>query len=236
MATDGWQLRMVGLGLPFGIIAGFGAYTAVAAFLHAGEQPDRTDLPRQMLIIALLAALAAHYLEIHFGIAIGATRTTFWVFTAVLMLIGMRQLAVMPAELTLVAEEAAPEPVAPSPTGKRGKQAARQAPAPRRRAPVSNAARLPKTVMTDVLVFLTFVYIYSTNATGLTNPGSVLFESAFVRPNNALIPPIFVLMLFTWLVAAIIGLAEESMSQRRAPAMGWWWAGLGLHALVVWGA
>ena len=236
MATDGWQLRMVGLGLPFGIIAGFGLYTAVAAFLHAGEQPDRTDLPRQMLIIALLAALAAHYLEIHFGIAIGATRTTFWVFTAVLMLIGMRQLAVLPAELSLVAEETAPEPVAPQPTGKRGKQAARQAQAPRRRAPVSTAARLPKTVMTDVLVFLTFVYIYSTNATGLTNPGSVLFESAFVRPNNALIPPIFVLMLFTWLVAAVIGLAEESMGQRRAPAMGWWWTGLGLHALVVWGA
>ena len=86
--------------------------------------------------------------------------------------------------------------------------------------------------MTDVLVFLTFVYIYSTNATGLTNPGSVLFESAFVRPNNALIPPIFVLMLFTWLVAAVIGLAEESMGS-VAPAMGWWWTGLGLHARRV---
>jgi len=233
MAADGWQMRMIGLGLPFGIIVGFGLYTAVAAFLHAGEQPDRSDLPRQMLIIALLAALAGHYLEIHFGIAIGATRTTFWVFTAVLMLIGMRQLAVKPAELALVAEETAPEPIAPS--GKRGKQAGRPVQIPRRRSVISTAARLPRTVMIDVLVFLTFVYIYSTNANGLANPGSVLFESAFVRPQNALIPPVFTLMLFTWLVAAIVGLVEESLSQRRAPTTRWWWTGLGLHALVVWG-
>jgi hypothetical protein len=43
-----------------------------------------------MLVIALLTAIVAHYLEIHFGIAIGATRTSFWVFTAMLMVAGMR--------------------------------------------------------------------------------------------------------------------------------------------------
>jgi len=236
MATDEWQIRMIGLGLPFGVIAGFGLYTVVAAFLHAGEQPDRSDLPRQMLIIALLAALAAHYLEIHFGIAIGATRTTFWVFTAVLMLVGMRQVAVKPAELSRVAEDAAPEPVAPTPSSKRGKPAGRQPQVLRRRSVLSTAARLPRTVMTDVLIFLTFVYIYSTNAAGLANPGSVLFESTFVRPQSALIPPIFTLMFFTWLVAVVVGLVEESLSQRRAPAARWWWTGLGLHALVVWGS
>ena len=117
MATDAWELRMAGLGLPFGIIAGFGLYVAVAAFLHAGEPPERSDLPRQMLIIALLSALAAHYLEIHFGIAIGATRTTFWVFTAGLMHTGRRPLAVMRAEMSVLPGEANREAAEPGPRG-----------------------------------------------------------------------------------------------------------------------
>jgi tetratricopeptide (TPR) repeat protein len=244
MATDGWQLRMAGIGLPFGIVTGFGAYTALAAFLHAGDKPDRADLPRLMMVIALLTAIVAHYLEIHFGIAIASTRTHFWVFTAVLMLVGMRLVPASPAGLVMTAPQAIPEPATihtistASTTGKRGKvgKAAPATPVRRPRA-AHGVVRLPRTVLTDVLVFLTFVYIYSTNANGLADPTRILGESIFFNPKTgAGSPAIFFLMLFTWLVAATIGLAEESLAQRRAPNVSWWLTGLGLHAAVVWGA
>lgn len=235
MAFDGWQLRMAGLGLPFGIVTGFGAYTALAAFLHAGDRLDRADLPQLMMVIALLTAIVAHYLEIHFGIAIGATRTHFWVFTAVLMLIGMRLLSVLPASLT-IAEEGK-EAASASPTGRRGRESKAGASARRMRAINAGTPRLPRTVMTDALIFLTFVYIYTTNAVGLADPVRILSESIFVNPKTGTTSPaIFFLMLFTWLVAATVGLAEESLAERRAPGLGWWLTGYALHAGVVWGA
>ena len=46
-------------------------------------------LARQLLIITLVATIAAHFTEIHFGIAIAATRTYFWVYTALLLVLGM---------------------------------------------------------------------------------------------------------------------------------------------------
>lgn len=235
MAFDDWQLRMAGLGLPFGIVTGFGAYTALAAFLHAGDKLDRGDLPRLMMVIALLTAIVAHYLEIHFGIAIGATRTHFWIFAAVLMLIGMRLLPVLPADLAVAEEGGEASPA--SPTGKRGRQSKTPASARRMRTASAGVPRLPRTVMTDVLIFLTFVYIYTTNATGLADPVRILSESIFVNPKTgATSPAIFFLMLFTWLIAATVGLAEESLGQRRAPGLGWWVTGYALHAGVVWGA
>ena len=87
---DAGQLRLFGVAMPFGVIAGIGIYVSIAAFLHGDDAPDRAELPRQMLIIAMLAAIVAHYLEIHFAIAIGATRTHFWVLLATMMVIGMR--------------------------------------------------------------------------------------------------------------------------------------------------
>jgi tetratricopeptide (TPR) repeat protein len=237
MAADGWQLRMAGLGLPFGIITGFGSYTALAAFLHAGVKPDRSDLPRLMIIIALLTAVVAHYLEIHFGIAIGATRTHFWILIAVLMLVGMRLLPVLQHTPTANAESDFPAAESPAPPARRSKAGTQP---PSRRAAQTQApplGRLPRTVLTDVLIFLTFVYIYLTNAAGLTDSSRILSDSIFVDPKTGGTgPAIFFLMLFTWLVAAVLGLAEESLAQHRPPRIGWWLTGLGLHAAVVWGA
>jgi hypothetical protein len=132
---------MAGLGLPFGIITGFGSYTALAAFLHAGVKPDRSDLPRLMIIIALLTAVVAHYLEIHFGIRIGATRTHFWILIAVLMLVGMRLLPVLQNTPTANTESDFLAAESPAPPARRGKAAT---PPPSRRAR-PDAGSLPRT-------------------------------------------------------------------------------------------
>jgi tetratricopeptide (TPR) repeat protein len=92
--------------------------------------------------------------------------------------------------------------------------------------------------MTDLMIFFTLVFIYSSNPTGKSNPFSVLFGSITTRMDNGVSvfsPGLLLLMFFSWLMAGVIGLAVEALRQRRAPGPGWWIKGLGLHAAVIWG-
>jgi tetratricopeptide (TPR) repeat protein len=96
---------------------------------------------------------------------------------------------------------------------------------------------LPATTMTDLLVFLTAVFLFTTNAQQLTAPLSILFSSVFQRNEGGQIiasPAIFFMLLFTWLVAATLGLVATALQQRRTPELSWWLRGYGFHALVVW--
>ncbi|MEZ4559469.1 MAG: hypothetical protein R2854_24045 [Caldilineaceae bacterium] len=74
--------RYLGVAVPAGLEAGLVLYIMIAPFLHPSASPDRADTPRQLLLIAVLSTIAAHFVEIHFGIAIVATRTYFWILTA----------------------------------------------------------------------------------------------------------------------------------------------------------
>ncbi|MGA9348225.1 MAG: tetratricopeptide repeat protein [Anaerolineae bacterium] len=104
--------KFVGVGLPLGIALGLAGYLVVSAIVfysraqeqeskRAGEQGGKgadLQLPTsnfqpptsnlQFLLIALVSALLAHFVEIHFGIAIAATRTYFWVYTALMVATG----------------------------------------------------------------------------------------------------------------------------------------------------
>src|SRR5262245_47168196 len=44
----------------------------------------------QILMMALIGAIIGHFAEIQFAIAIGSTRTYFWIFSALLVLLGYR--------------------------------------------------------------------------------------------------------------------------------------------------
>jgi tetratricopeptide (TPR) repeat protein len=57
----------------------------------APEQPGDTQCWQRddLLLIALLAAVMAHFIEIHVGIAIAATRLFFWLYAAVAVAIGV---------------------------------------------------------------------------------------------------------------------------------------------------
>jgi tetratricopeptide (TPR) repeat protein/uncharacterized membrane protein len=74
-----------GVALPAGMIAGLLGFVVLRA-LRGFEADDR---PGKLLVIALLAGLIAHFIEIHFGIAIAATRTLFFVMTAALVALGL---------------------------------------------------------------------------------------------------------------------------------------------------
>lgn len=229
-----------GVALPLGFMGGLISYITLAVFLHPELDFDRSNAPRQLLLIALLATIAAHFVEIHFGIAIAATRTYFWILSALLFTLGLGLSKADPIAFESAEEET---PLSPSPAegdsgGRKGRgRRKRRAPSPAARvAARATASTLPATVMTDLMIFFTLVFIYTSNSTGKTSAFSILFDSITTRMvggTSTSSPALLLLMLFAWLMAAVIGLSVEAMKQRRAPDLSWWLRGLGLHGLVV---
>ncbi len=100
------SLRLAGIGLPAGLIVGMIVYVTVDLLLSGRGEIDGaqggmagTSAPaevrqqaggrRQLLILALFAAIVAHFAEVHFGIAIASTLTLFWVLAGALVAVGM---------------------------------------------------------------------------------------------------------------------------------------------------
>lgn len=83
----GWGYS--GVALPFGIILGVIIYLILAASTGKYQAPQSSDEKlRAYLLLGLLAAVVAHFVEVNFGIAIAVTRTYFWVYAALLLLVG----------------------------------------------------------------------------------------------------------------------------------------------------
>jgi len=229
--TDG-SWRFFGVALPTGFIVGLIFYVTLAVFLHPEATIEPGDRRRQLLIVALLSAIVAHYIEIHFGIAIAATRTYFWVFSAVLLVVGMRWLT--PETFAEVGKPAALEQNGRTTT--RRVRSSRAAPAPKQERGFFSA--LPSTVMPDLLVMLTLVYLYTTNFQGLGSPFQILTKSLTTRmdagqPVNS--PGILFLILFTWLIATVIGLSTAALRSNEGRSTSWWLRGFGLYSAVLWG-
>ncbi len=85
-----WKgVAYLGVALPFGMIFGVLVYLIVAALTtHSTSEVTGDDRLRAYLLLGLVGAITAHYVEINFGIAIAATRVYFWVFTALILLVG----------------------------------------------------------------------------------------------------------------------------------------------------
>ena len=60
----------------------------LAEVLSKGGKGESSKSKNQILLMTLLSALIAHFVEIQFGIAITATRTYFWLYAALLAIIG----------------------------------------------------------------------------------------------------------------------------------------------------
>ena len=237
ITLDGGQLRLLGVALPAGIMFGILFYVMTASFLHTDYRPDRADAPRQLLIIAILTTVLAHFAEIHFGIAIASSRTYFWIFTAMLLAVGLRWATVQPISVTLEEESPTPENEPVQAASKRSKSATR----PVARRPLRSMESLPfapLTVVTDALVFLTAVLLYTTNGRGQTNPFTILLDSitTITRGGEVITKPsILWLLLFTWLFAIIIGLSSEVLRRRQMPSGTWWVKAVLSHAAIVGG-
>ena len=84
---QGWGY--LGVALPFGMILGVLVYLILISLFGRYQPPlSVAEKLRAYILLALLAGVMAHFVEINFGIAIAATRTYFWVYTALLLLVG----------------------------------------------------------------------------------------------------------------------------------------------------
>jgi len=86
-------LRWAGVGIPAGILLALVIYLMTTLFLQRKEESPKPknqspEFENQILLITLLSALIAHFVEIQFGIAITATRTYFWLYAALLAIVG----------------------------------------------------------------------------------------------------------------------------------------------------
>jgi tetratricopeptide (TPR) repeat protein len=78
-----------GVGLPLGLLMGIVIYIMLLSLAGPVQAPHtQAEFARAIILLALLSALLAHFVEINFGIAIAVTRTYFWVYAALLVLVG----------------------------------------------------------------------------------------------------------------------------------------------------
>jgi tetratricopeptide (TPR) repeat protein len=79
----------LGVGLPFGMIIGLVVYLSIYALILPSQiDTSKKSNPYRLLMIVLFAAIVGHFVEINFGIAIVATRTLFWTYAGLTLVIG----------------------------------------------------------------------------------------------------------------------------------------------------
>ncbi len=219
----GVSAGFLGVNWPTGLVLGLIAYVTQAVFIQPESQTDPEERRRQFLIVAFFAAIIAHYVEIHFGIAIVATRTYFWIIAALLLVLGMRWL--VPG--SFAAEEwSAPPGSTVNPERVRGERRASRARASRRRRQTKPSrfisfASIPATALPDLLVLWTVAFLFVRDLPGSTNVLSILVRSLTILdtgegPTGG--SPVFWLFAFTLFIAAVLGTSTGNLL-RPAPGL-----------------
>ncbi len=245
------SLRLAGIGLPVGLILGVIIYLTADLLLRGRAEitEDETDSAaratdgrRQLTILALFAAVVAHFTEVHFGIAIAATLTHFWVLAAALVVVGMgwldRETVTEPTiPLAPTRTSAAPQPAgkhaAPGTKTQPGSQPAphKNAKLPPQPAPRSQPAALPRepgalrrflpyvSISALVTLVLTWDFIPQSVATGPEGAFAFLWDAFTVRTDAAAYqivrsPMLLVMLGFTWLLGGVLAVAEGSNRRR----------------------
>lgn len=174
------------------------------------------------LLAALLMAILGHFVEINFGIAIAATRTTFWAFVGLLVVLGLEWL---PALVSPAAEAANGMS---KPTAKSGQNAHRSRSARRRVARAASESWGPAVVALSLMaVFLlgTLAYDFINNPNRSTDPGAIMWRSLTVISSKDLASPGgLVIVVFSGAIFGVIGLSEyhrEGLLEVRDPRE-WW--------------
>ena len=207
--------EFLGVGLPLGFIVGILLYITYAAF-HGSEAIAVLER-RHLLLIAILATLVAHFMEIHFGIAIVATRTYAFVLMAALVVLGENRLQTQP--LTTPAPVPAPSPKR---SGRRKGRKHREPHPSQTRAERGRALPLWRTLLPYALITAAILMVldwdYVSGQVKTPSPLTTFFKSWFVHkgPGGALVSGsgVFTLVLFTLVVAVVLALGETWRPQK----------------------
>ena len=216
----GVSVGFLGVNWPTGLILGLIVFVTLAVFLQPESKTQVADRRRQLLLVASLAAIIAHYVEIHLGIAIAATRIYFWIIGAVLLVLGMRWLVPEPFALEL--DATSPGAARDEKRGGvRTPRSAAQAMSRRKRRQGGAGGRgwdnlVPATILPDLLVIMTLVFLFTTNYQRLSNPFLVLFRGLTRYVQDQAVgngSDILWLVFFTWVIALVLGISTAILRQ-----------------------
>ena len=245
-----WQGKeFLGVSLPFGMILGVILYLIVTALFGAYEAPKTSDQKlRAYILLALLAALVAHWIEINFGIAIAVTRTYFWVYIALMLLVGY--ILPMRESAKATAENAGPVTGDPLEASREQKQAAKKKRRQEKNLGREHAGLQPWLREAWIISLLVAIllgvlgYDYISNA-GRSASGLGAFWASFTQlkaTSGGSSPGLLLLMGTTWLVSVLLFVSESfAVGEHEYPDGRVWWkmVGIGLGvsfgiALVYW--
>lgn len=212
VAVFGWPL--FGIGLPIGLLAGLTIFLTYFALRASPERTVDLESWRAIIMVALLCAIVAHFFEIHVGIAIVSTRTHFWVFVAMLWVLGW----LWPQLKTTGEQEPAPA-AAVKPADANARRRRRAVEAERAR---GTAGALPLDVIVPatgltLIILATLAFDFIVNPNRATDAATVLSSSLTAINNGSTASGgILMLFVFTWLVSSTLAVIEENAGQTAA--------------------
>jgi cyclophilin family peptidyl-prolyl cis-trans isomerase/Flp pilus assembly protein TadD len=241
-AVAAWAWRgplYVGVGIPGGAIVGLAAFIFLVV-MRATFKPETRELlggRYSLWMLALVAAVIAHFIEIHFGIAIAATRTYFWTMAALMAVIGTR-LALQPAEAEPATSGLDAEKEEPRSHGRRRRRRGPDTPPRVHRRTVGAGDWQGSIMILSVLAILflgTMLFDFITIQQG--DPGLLptIVQSLTITKGKAS-PVMMALFAATWLMIGLVGLGDLATSKEgegKKPAE--WLGAAGIFALVSFG-
>ena len=213
-----WQgLHFFGAALTLGIAAGLGIYLAIMAtafsiqILKSNESSLPPLHPHHFLIISIVGAMMAHFIEINFGIAIASTRTTFWACAGILVVAGLN--LIRESEEIKEAEEQRSRG-AREQGNKRHKKRRKAAPLPAQSALPSWLGPVLAVALVGGFILGTLAFDFITNAERLTQPLRIVWRALTVLPAQESRTSYGALMIFglAWLMSAVIFISEIAKS------------------------
>ncbi len=227
------SLRFAGVGVAAGMIAGVALYLAASAVAGREDAGVPAGLgEREFLLAALLAMIVGHFVEIHFGIAIAATRLYYWLGLALLLVVGGWRLADEPAEAL-----PAIRPAVALNSRKRGRRR-REARLP---SPVAGPHGAPLTgaIVAGLLGALfvgTLFFDFTTNTGGLQSTLQTVWSTlaAIGKPGEAVVPsPGIGSMVGLTLILGAVLLIGEAENAGRPVGRRWWRCALAWYAGIA---
>lgn len=181
------QPEYLGLGLPAGTLIALGLYLVFAIRSNAPLRPTPVRCADQILVVALLAGVLSHYVEIQFSFEVAATRMLFWVFAG---LVGVQS-----AE-RLTIQDTPVEPVA------------------HQRSSAQSSGWIGSVAAWAALVaalLLTLLYAFITNAEQISDPVRIVWRAlTFNAMRGRASSAILIMLVLAWAWALILILAEMS--------------------------
>jgi tetratricopeptide (TPR) repeat protein len=203
-----------GLAIPVGMVGGIFLYLVVWGFSEWGSKEDVELHPRFVLLMGLLSAMVAHFVEINFGIAIAATRTTFFCYAGLLVVIG----------LNLIQDREEQEERVPQRRGRRPD--ARTLP-----------AWLKPTLLASIVggfIIGTLSFDFVTNAERLTRPAEIVWRALTVLPAQGSRTSYGALMIFafTWVMSTVLFIAQMAKRGVFEEREGDWVLATSIYAFI----